>query len=143
MPPGDRTGVILCATQREEPTQIGFLLIDGFALMSYASVAEPFRAANVLAGRKLYEWLHISTADAVVRASNGAQLGADAKVGDELTLDLLLVCAAGNPAGFDDPATFAWLRYVASRGVRIGGVSGGPYILARAGLLDGDRKSVV
>jgi transcriptional regulator GlxA family with amidase domain len=142
MPSGARTGEVLRVAERLPPTQIGFLLIDGFAMMSYASVAEPFRAANVLAGRRLYEWQHISTGDAVVRASNGAQLGADAKTGDELALDLLLVCAGGNPAGFNDPATLAWLRYVASRGVRIGGVSGAPYILARASLLDGYRCTI-
>ncbi len=142
MPRSAKTGEVSRATERPAPTQIGFLLIDGFALMSYASVAEPFRAANVLSGRQLYEWRHISTSGAMIRASNGAQLGADAKAGDELALDLLLVCAAGNPAGFDDSATLAWLRYVASRGVRIGGVSGGPYILARAGLLDGYRCTI-
>lgn len=142
MPPSARTGVVSRGSGCSAPIQIGFLLIDGFAMMSYASVAEPFRAANVLAGRQLYQWRHISTGDAVVLASSGAQLGADAKVGDEIGLDLLLVCAAGNPAGFDDPGTLAWLRYLASRGVRIGGVSGGPYILARAGLLNGYRCTI-
>jgi len=137
MPSSAKTDAVLRAAECLPPTQIGFLLIDGFAMMSYASVAEPFRAANVLAGRRLYEWQHISTGDSVVRASNGAQLSADAKAGDELRLDLLLVCAGGNPASFVDPPTLVWLRYLATRGVRIGGVSGGPYILARAGLLDG------
>lgn len=142
IPSGARTSMVLRAAAHLPPTQIGFLLIDGFAMMSYASVAEPFRAANVLAGRRLYEWRHISTGDSVVRASNGAQLSADAKAGDELGLDLLLVCAGGNPAGFDDLATLVWLRYLATRGVRLGGVSGGPYILARAGLLDGYRCTI-
>jgi transcriptional regulator GlxA family with amidase domain len=142
MPPGVRTDVVLPAAERLPAIKIGFLLIDGFAMMSYASVAEPFRAANVLAGRRLYEWQHISTGDSVVRASNGAQLSADARAGDELGLDLLLVCAGGNPAGFDDPRILVWLRYLATRGVRIGGVSGGPYILAHAGLLDGYRCTI-
>jgi transcriptional regulator GlxA family with amidase domain len=33
---------------------IGFILIPGFALMSYASASEPLRAANLLAGREIY-----------------------------------------------------------------------------------------
>jgi transcriptional regulator GlxA family with amidase domain len=33
---------------------VGFLLIPDFALISYASVVEPLRAANQLAGRTLY-----------------------------------------------------------------------------------------
>ncbi|MGA2997698.1 GlxA family transcriptional regulator [Bradyrhizobium sp.] len=122
--------------------RIGFLLIDGFALMSYASLVEAFRAANVLSGRTLYEWKHISVREAFVNASNGARFRADAQIDDTLALDLLLVCAAGNPALFRDKRTFARLRYQASRKMRIGGVSGGPYILARAGLLDGYRCTI-
>jgi transcriptional regulator GlxA family with amidase domain len=110
--------------------------------MSYASVAEPFRAANVLSDRLLYEWKHIAIREAFVNASNGARVRADAQIGDALELDLLLVCAAGNPAVFRDKRAFARLRYLASRGVRIGGVSGGPYILARAGLLDGYQCTI-
>lgn len=127
---------------RNRAIRIGFLLIDGFALMSYASVVEAFRAANVLSGRTLYEWKHISVREAYVNASNGARFRADAQIDDTLALDLLLVCAAGNPALFRDKRTFARLRYQASRKMRIGGVSGGPYILARAGLLDGYRCTI-
>ena len=58
---------------RNRPIRIGFLLIDGFALMSYASIVEAFRAANVLSGRLLYEWKHISVREPFVNASNGYQ----------------------------------------------------------------------
>ena len=57
-------------------------------------------------------------------------------------LDLLFVCAGGNATAFRDRATLAWLRYLASRGVRVGGVSGGPIILARAGIMDGYHMTV-
>ena len=50
--------------------------------------------------------------------------------------DIMFVCAGGNPAIFDDKSSFAWLRRLARRGTTLGGISGGPYILARAGLLD-------
>ena len=39
---------------------IGFLLIDGFALMSYSSVIEPLRAANLLSEKKLYKIINFS-----------------------------------------------------------------------------------
>src|SRR5690606_15262711 len=54
----------------------------------------------------------------------------------------LLVFAAGNPSGFDHAPTLSWLRALSRRGVAIGGVSGGPYLLARAGLLDGHRCTI-
>jgi transcriptional regulator GlxA family with amidase domain len=37
---------------------------------------------------------------------------------------------------------FAWLRRLARKGVTIGGISGGPYILAKAGLLDQRRATL-
>lgn len=124
------------------PIRIGLLLVDGFALMSYASFIEPFRAANALAGRTIYEWTHISLHGAKVAASNGAELLAGGRVGDALELDRLFVFAAGDPAAFRDEACFAWLRLLARRGIPIGGLSGGPYLLARAGLLEGHRATI-
>jgi transcriptional regulator GlxA family with amidase domain len=124
------------------PARIGFLLIDDFALMSYASIAEPFRAANMLSGTSLYSWRNFSVDGRPARASGGVQLVVDGILGRSEPLDMLFVLAGGNPAAFDDSATLARLRDAAVRGVRIGGVSGGPYVLARAGLLDGHRCTI-
>lgn len=124
------------------PQVVGFLLVPGFALMSYASAIEPLRAANRLAGRELYAWRHVSVDGAAVQASNGLGILADHRIGDDVYLDALFVCAGGNPALFDHQPTLAWLRRLAQRGVKIGGVSGGPYILARAGLLHGYRCTI-
>ena len=125
-----------------EPRNVGFLLIPGFAIISYAAAMEPLRAANVLSGRQLYRWTHISPHGEFVDASNGIRILCDSSIDAEPDLDLLLVCAGGNPALFREPATFSWLRAQARRGVRIGGVAGGPYILARAGLLDNHRCTI-
>lgn len=124
------------------PTHVGFLLIPDFALLPYASSIEPLRAANVLSGRELYRWSHISIDGAPASASNGVAIAADAGVGATLRLDYLFVCAGGNPALFRHQPSFAWLRQLARRGVRIGGVSGGPYLLARANLLSGYRFTI-
>jgi transcriptional regulator GlxA family with amidase domain len=111
--------------------------------MSYAAAVEPLRAANRLAGRELYKWWHATPGDKPAIASNGAAVLPDCKFGaDASSLDLILVCAGGNPATFTDKRTFAWLRKLASRGVTIGGISGGPFILAKAGLLAGRRSTV-
>jgi transcriptional regulator GlxA family with amidase domain len=122
---------------------VGFLLIPGFALMTYASAVEPLRAANQLAGKTLYRWWHAAPGDEAAVASSGAAILPDFKFGsDPGSLDLMVVCAGGNPATFHDRRTFAWLRKLASRGVIIGGISGGPFILAKAGLLNGRRCTV-
>jgi transcriptional regulator GlxA family with amidase domain len=125
-----------------QPTTVGFLLIPGFALMSYAAAVEPLRAANQLSGKTLYRWWHAAPGKGPVAASNGVAIVPDFRPGDASAADIIFVCAGGNPATFDDPATFAWLRRLARRGVVIGGISGGPYVLAQAGLLDGRRATL-
>lgn len=122
--------------------RIGFLLIPGFSLLSYASAVEPLRAANRLSGRPLYTWIHVSAQGRPVEASSGLAIAADETIGDDFPLDTIMVCAGGNPTLHRNARTFSWLRKLARRGVRIGGISGGPYILARAGLLDGFRCTI-
>jgi transcriptional regulator GlxA family with amidase domain len=124
-------------------TTVGFLLVPGFALLTYAAAIEALRAANQLAGKTLYRWWHAAPGDEPAVASNGDAVLPSQKFGsDPKELDLMIVCAGGNPAVFNDKRTFAWLRRLAARGVIIGGVSGGPFILAKAGLLDGRRCTV-
>ena len=43
---------------------------------------------------------------------------------------------------FDDKQAFAWLRRLSHRGISLGGISGGPVILVRAGLMKGRRITV-
>ena len=122
---------------------VGFLLIPGFALMSYAGAVEPLRAANQLSGKTLYKWWNAAPADKPALASNGAAVMPDFKFGADVgSLDMMLVCAGGNPATFNDRRTFAWLKKLAARGITLGGISGGPFILAKAGLLAGRRCTV-
>ncbi len=122
--------------------RIGILLIDGFAMMSYASLVEPMRAANLLARRILYDVVHVGLTDAQVVSSSAASVMPDAHVGENLRFDYLFVVAGGDPTGFAHGPTFAWLVRQARDGVTLGGVSGGPIILARAGLMGGRRMTV-
>lgn len=121
---------------------VGFLLLPGFALMTYASAIEPLRAANQLSGKTLYRWWNATPGNAPAHASNGLAVLPDFEFGGRGELDLMIVCAGGNPTTFDDRRTFAWLRKLARQGVIIGGISAGPFILAKAGLLEGRRCTV-
>lgn len=125
-----------------QPKRLAMLLIDGFALMSYASIIEAYRAANILAGQPAYEWTHISVDGQPVRASAGASVIVDHQVGDLVDCDILFLFAGGDPTTFSDQRVFAWLRKLASEGVLMAGISGGPFILAKAGLLDGHVATI-
>ncbi len=138
----DRAIPLMPGNTADEPKRVGFLLLPGFPLMSYACAVEPLRAANALSGRTVYVWQHLSFDSEPLSASNGIAFAADAKLSEARNLDALFVCAGGNPALFDHAPTFAALRAMARRGLPIGGMSGGPYVLARAGLLDGYRCTI-
>lgn len=121
--------------------RIGFVLVPGFALMSYASAAEPFRAANILAGRPLYAVSAFAEGGGSVPSSGAAAVPA-APLGEARGLHSVFVCAGGAPSQWHRPAVHALLRQLASEGVRIGGISGGPYLLAAAGLLHRRRFTI-
>ncbi len=125
-------------TENNRLTQsIGFMLVPGFALMSYASATEPLRAANLLAGRKIYEVAAMSADGRPVASSSGVLVPCVPMGEREKPFHTVFVCAGGNPPEWHCPEFHAALRQMSREGVRIGGISGGPYLLAAAGLLDG------
>jgi len=126
----------------ENTASVCFLMVSGFALMSYASAVEPLRAANVRAGQTLYRWRHATIDGKPAISSSGIAIAPEARVGDTEDIDWLVVVTSAEGASVDDAPAFAWLRRMAQRGVRMGGVSGGPFVLARAGVLDGYRCTV-
>jgi transcriptional regulator GlxA family with amidase domain len=140
LPPAVAEGAI--RVKQAPPRTVGFLLVPGFALMSYAAAIEPLRAANLLSGQELYRWWHAAPGGKPVLASNGVAIITECGTNTERAADMVFVCAGGNPALFEDRSVFAWLRRMARKGVAIGGISGGPYILAKAGLLDGRRATL-
>jgi transcriptional regulator GlxA family with amidase domain len=132
----------LLLSDRHAPFNIDVLLIDGFALMSHAAALEPFRAANTLSGRALYCWRHLSVDGVHARASNGLVLTVDGGPDSQTTADLVMVIAGGDPSRIAQPAVLGLLRRVARRGAIVAGVSGGPWVMARAGLLDGRTATI-
>ncbi len=114
----------------------GFVLTPGFALMSFAAATEPLRAANLIAGGELYRTVCLSPDGAPVASSGGLSVDC-VRYRDGMPLHTVFVCAGGRPGDWPLAGTAALLRRCAKRGARIGGISGGPYLLAAAGLLDG------
>ncbi|SFM47993.1 GlxA family transcriptional regulator [Methylobacterium pseudosasicola] len=119
----------------DRPQEIGYILVPGFALLSFASACEPFRAANQLAGRVLYRLRYFGEAEGRVVSSSGAEIPAEELPCGRGSLHTVFVCAGGEPNAWNRPAIHAALRRLARLGVRIGGISGGPYLMAAAGLL--------
>ena len=121
---------------------VGVLPIEGFALMAYASTVEPFRAANVLSRSPIYNIVNIGANDAPIASSGSASVTPQKTIKDKLDVDYLFVVAGGNPLLFKKRDVLAWLGRMARFGTRMGGVSAGPVILAKAGLMEGRRMTV-
>ncbi len=125
--------------QPETTTDIDLLILPNFSMMAFASVVEPLRAANQLAGRTLYRWRTFSVDGAPVTASNGVTVVPGAALRDTGKAGTLLVCAGLGAEHFDDARVAQRLRELARHGVGLGGVCTGTIALARAGVLDGYR----
>lgn len=123
------------------PFKVGFLLIDGFALMSYSSAVEPLRAANLLVDQA-YEITHIGLNEGGAISSSGAVVPAVTLEQASVGFDLILVVAGGDPFKLNSSSVRQWLLRHSSAGALIGGVSGGPVILSMSGLMDGYRMTL-
>ena len=122
--------------------RIGLLLIDGFALMSYSSVVEPLRAANLLSDKNLYNICHLSSEGKEAVSSSGAVIKTESILINNNNFDLVIVIAGGDPFKFEDRKTSNWLRSISRGGCLLGGVSGGPVILAQSGLMEKRRMTL-
>lgn len=118
---------------------MGFYLVPQFPMLAFASAIEPLRSANRLRGERLFDWRLYSRDGTPVRASNGVDIAVHARIDDDTSVDLLLVCAGTENAGAGDGTLAKWLRSLARGGTAIGSISLGAYALARSGLLDGRR----
>jgi len=120
-----------------KPTHTGLLLLPNFSLLGVIAAIDVMRHANRLSRKNLYSWTTYSSDGGSVRASNGLILNTEGIPATDVVPDSVFVCGGFNPERFKDPLVFKWLRGLARRGVRLGAVTTGAYVLARAGLLNG------
>ena len=121
------------------PQQIGFHLVPRFSLMSFASAIEPLRSANRLAGDTLYEWRIFAEDTDPVPASNGIAVVPERPLAEVDRFPALILCSGTGTEDYSDDRLYGQLRRLARNGAQVGGLSGAPLLLARAGLL-GDRR---
>lgn len=119
-----------------------FVPLPGFSMLSFAAALDPLRSANRMCGRDYYKWLVASQDGSPVTASNGLALQVDDALQRMPPADLTLAFLGVDldPPGAQE--VMPELRRRARNGEGIGGVSAGPWVLARAGLLDGYRCTV-
>lgn len=127
------------------PTRFGFLLLNNFTLISLSSAVEPLRMANRIQRRNSYSWKMISETGQAVSASDGLQVNVDVGIEDDSSmngLDVVIVCGGIRVEKNSSKALSRWLKSVNQKGIGLGAICTGSYILAEAGLLDGYRCSI-
>ncbi|RUM57268.1 MAG: GlxA family transcriptional regulator [Marinomonas sp.] len=130
------------ASSNKKVTRVGFLLLDNFTMIALASALEPLRMANQLYGEELYQWCMISESGDPVSASDGLSLSADTSMYDIPELDMIIVAGGLDITRAFTSKQVSWLQQKARKGITLGSICTGAYVLAHAGLLDGFNCSV-
>lgn len=123
-------------------TRVGFLLLDHFTMIALASSIEPLRMANQLSAEELYSWTLISETGQPVTASDGLVLTPDVSMEDKAEFDLIVVAGGVDITRAFNARQVSWLTKQSRKGVKLGGICTGAYVLAYAGLLNGYQCSV-
>jgi transcriptional regulator GlxA family with amidase domain len=130
---------------REHPRRFGFLLLRDFTLISLSSAVEPLRMANRIRGDSLYSWTIITETGEAMSASDGLSINSDHSIKEDRLfdgLDVIIVCTGRRVESAYTKPVERWLKMANQKGVALGAVCTGSYVLARAGLLDGYRCSI-
>ena len=132
---------ILAKLRPGSPLKVDLLVLPGSSLMTYASAAEPMRAANRLAGRALFHWRFLSQDGQPTLASAGIPLPVTARFDPAEPRDILGVIAGFGAPASRDRALIRTIYRAAKAAPLTMGIESGAWLLARAGLLDNRRAT--
>ncbi|WP_306117803.1 MULTISPECIES: GlxA family transcriptional regulator [unclassified Roseitalea] len=128
---------------------VAFLLAPNFTMVAFSAAIEALRLANRVAGFRAYDWRLVSETGEPARASNGVLVAVDGAIADERALlatprraSLVLVCGGVEIERNTTGAMTGFVREVHARGVAVGGLCTGAYVIASAGLLSGRRCAI-
>ena len=117
-----------------------FLLLPNYSAGDLASAINVLNLANQISGRTLYRWQVASNNGYRQVSSERLEVCVDHSIDSlELSSNSRLVLCGGGPQTKPDQQFCHWLNRAAVRGVKIGSLNTGCYMLAYAGLLDGYR----
>lgn len=125
-----------------EVRRVGLLLLDGFSLVEFALILDSLRLANELAGLQRYATVLISLEESFVRSCAGTTVRVDTTIAAASNVHELVVVGSRRGTEQVGRLVLARLRWMANRGAVVCGLSNGVFLLARAGLLNGQRCAV-
>lgn len=121
---------------------VGFLLVKGYTLSTFANAVAVLRMANRQSGRELYRWSTLSLNGEPVISSANIELVLDGTLDSVGPVDIFMVCGGYDIEKQTSPKLLDVLRELARKNVPLGALCTGTYTLAAAGLLEGYRCTI-
>ncbi|WP_341368531.1 GlxA family transcriptional regulator [Yoonia sp. BS5-3] len=121
---------------------VALLLYPGFSNHCLANAVEPLRAANEFLGRNYYDWSFASLEGDKVISSSGLPVMPERHISDHQGGDHLCVLAGYDVQSYAHHKTARALQSASRRFAHIIGMDTAPWLLARAGLLDGKAATI-
>lgn len=126
----------------KQPTNtFAFFLVPGFSLVALSSAIDVLRAANVEVDQNYFEWRLLGEETGVVASSSGIELPVD-QISAYNQADVIAVCGGERTHLFANARVEKWLRDCAREHRRIGSLSDGAYLVAKAGLFNQCRSTI-
>ena len=126
----------------DQPLTIALLVLPQASILEVASALDPLRNANRQLGHEAYRWRVVSPDGAPVPLTCGIELPSSGPLAHATGAEVLIVVAGYRLAEVATRPLIRDLRRIAPRFALVGGIDAAPWVLARAGLLDGYRATV-
>ena len=123
------------------PITVDLLVLPGSSLLTLASAVEPLRAANRQSGRTVFQWRFVSVDGDAPVTSSGIAWPVSTRHDPASRCDVLGIVAGFGAAQMTDRRLFGHVYRAARNATIVMGIESGPWLLARAGLLDEHRAA--
>ncbi|MCA2012168.1 helix-turn-helix domain-containing protein [Cereibacter sphaeroides] len=120
-------------------TSVDLLVVPGFSMLALSAFLEPLRLANQEAGHEVFSVSLKSWDGQPVQSANGISVPVQGAVDVDRPSDMTLVCASRRPTENIPSRLPDHIRRLWRRGHIVGGICGGSFALAKAGILAGRR----
>jgi transcriptional regulator GlxA family with amidase domain len=122
-------------------SRFAFVLVPRFSLLALSGAVDALRAANVVSGGELYDWVTVSPGGGEVEASSGLALRT-VPLEDAGSLTHVVVCGGERSHDWAPEGLKRWLRKRAHDDTSVGALSDGSFVLAETGLFDSVRSTI-
>jgi transcriptional regulator GlxA family with amidase domain len=124
------------------PLTIALFVLPQASILEVASALDPLRNANRQLGHEAYRWRVVTPDGRPAPLTCGIELPSTGTLADAVGADALIVIAGYRLADVATRQLIQGLRRLAPRFALVGGIDAAPWVLARAGLLNGYRATV-